>query len=128
MARRRVPKEPEPPDVDSWAKDLPDTFLLCRDLGHVWGPHLARWDAKLKVFDQTLRCSRCLTERRRTLSARGHPIVGHYAYPKTYLAPKGVGGLGPVERDSIRLASITRLIDSEMTRARARRSASRKRA
>lgn len=124
--RRKTPAPPPPPDISDWARGLPDAYLLCRDLGHVWTPHSATWSRKERVFDRILRCQRCLTERRQTLNARGHPILGHYAYAKEYLAPKGAVRLGVAERDSIRLASITRTIDDELGRARARRQARKK--
>jgi hypothetical protein len=36
--RRRATSEQAPPSMTEWTEALPDTMLLCRDIGHTWRP------------------------------------------------------------------------------------------
>lgn len=116
MARAR--RQSVDPESARWAESLSDDFLICRDLGHVWRPHTAAWNAKLRVYDRTLRCGRCHALRHQTLSQTGHSLSVHYSYPTGYLAPAGTGALGGSDRDTLRLVSVTRFLESEPLRKR----------
>lgn len=105
-------------EAPRWAESLPDDFLLCRDVGHVWKAHTARWISEDGTFERTLRCGRCHALRDQILSASGHPLRHSYRYPEGYLAPRGTGHLDGADRDSLRLVSVTRFLESEPLRKR----------
>lgn len=96
----------------SWAQQLGDDELLCRDLGHIWHPDSASFDSRARAFKQTLRCDRCTTLRRRMLSRDGAILASSYIYPQRYLAPKGLGPYDSGVRSTLRLASINRVINA----------------
>lgn len=118
MAARRIGTRPE---IPKWVEQLPDTFLLCRDLGHHWADYQARFVKSDNVYERVLSCSRCATQRIQTLSVSGHVLGGHYTYTRGYLAPKGEGPHGGGDRDTLRLASITRLMEVPLAAERAKR-------
>ena len=111
MARR--PPPPDDPDADEWARSLPDSYLLCRDMGHVWRPYTARISPEGGGYERTLRCSRCRTTREQRLSMGGVVLSGHYTYGEGYLAPKSVGFLSHDARSGLRLESTLRLISKD---------------
>lgn len=100
-------------DPDDWTEQLPDKYLLCRDLGHSWRPLNAAWDTSLNHYLRTMRCPRCGTERIQYLSGAGHVLSGHYLYADGYQAPKGSGRLTGEHRDHLRLESVLRLVNKE---------------
>lgn len=97
-------------DLAAWTEELRDSYLLCRDLGHLWKPHRA-WliSGTRSLYARVMRCPRCKTERHQELSPSGHVTTGHYVYPEGYLAPRGAGVA--VNRDHLRLVSVRRLIE-----------------
>lgn len=97
-------------NLDNALDALPATYLACRDLGHEWRAHTASFNAKERHYVQTLRCNRCGTERSRMLGTRGQRLGNWYEYPDGYLM-QGAGHLSELDRDGIRLRSITRAID-----------------
>lgn len=92
-------------DLTTVIADMPDAHLHCRDYGHSWRPHHARWLPSEHAYEQTLRCARCRTIRERVLDSRGQVIASQYKYPKHYLVA-GLGRLASEERGLIRVASI----------------------
>lgn len=82
--------------------------LQCRDYGHLWRPRNARKIGR--IYEQTLVCERCTTERVRHLSARGELLDAHYSYAAGYTM-KGLGRLTGADRDQIRLASILAVLE-----------------
>lgn len=107
--------QPESVDLDEWVRELADRFLLCRDLGHNWKPARAGIETQelrggRAVYWRVMRCTRCRTEREQWLSASGHVVSGGYAYSDGYLKPAHTG---PVNRDTLRLSSVLRLIERE---------------
>jgi len=50
--------------------------------------------------------------RKRLLSKTGEILASSYTYPTRYLAPKGLGPYDSGVRSTLRLASITRVIDA----------------
>ena len=106
-----MPKRPANETLDAAIETMPDTFLQCRDFGHSWRPHTARALAKRKGYEQTLRCARCLTERRRWIDSRGEIISSGYEYAEGYLVA-GLGRLTGVDRGHVRVASVLRTLQS----------------
>ena len=103
----------DPRSVAKWSHELPDEFLLCRDIGHLWRPFTARFLAQRNVYERTLRCARCTTERRQTVSLSGDIASGGYVYAEGYVAPAGQGRLTGRARGALRLESIHRLIGED---------------
>lgn len=93
--------------LSQWADSLSDNMLLCRDIGHQWRPHNARFLDEMSVWERSLRCARCRTERLQLLSARGHVLSNRYEYPDGYQTPRGSGRVDSDMRDELRLASVT---------------------
>lgn len=111
MARKTSRRNSLSSPLAEWVESLPESFVLCRDIGHTWKPLTAQWVPADHVFYRTLRCPRCHTERVQTLSATGRVLAGHYLHPQGYLAPKGHGHITQAERDSLRLHSVTRSVE-----------------
>jgi hypothetical protein len=97
-------------EVGAFAADLPDTFLLCREIGHNWRPFFARWDVDENAYQRTLRCQRCKTQRHQWMSYSGSMLGNQYEYTEGY-QHKGLGRIVGEGRDRIRLESITRLVE-----------------
>lgn len=114
MARRRrtpVRSEQALDNIAAWTDDLPDTLILCRDLGHLWRP--ARAWIEDHSYGRVMRCARCKTERHQALTMSGHVVSNRYDYADGYLAPKGIGSFTPDDRDHLRLESVLRLIGKD---------------
>lgn len=99
-----------PREVAAWADELPDKFLTCRDMGHQWRPHSARWDSKERAYVRVLRCGRCKTDRVQVIDAYGGIVSGSYDYPDGYTAPSGTGRINGDGRSALRLTSTLRLV------------------
>ena len=113
-------------DIFAFAEDLPEKYLECRELGHLWRP----WTAISNPdggFDRTLRCTRCTCKRIQVLSGRGVVLRNYYEHPEGYLH-KGMGRIEGDARGALRLASVrkqaVRLAESNEKRATAKRKAS----
>jgi hypothetical protein len=78
---------------------------MCRDYGHSWEPFTAARLAGNKGYEQTLRCARCKTTRRRYLNRRGEVVTGGYDYADGYLI-HGLGRLSGIDRGAVRIASV----------------------
>ncbi len=103
----------EAKEVADWAGELPDSYLLCRDIGHLWRPFKARWDDDNNSYVRILRCGRCKTEREQGISAAGVVLWSQYDYADGYQAPKGTGRLDGEGRGALRLESVLRLIGKD---------------
>jgi hypothetical protein len=95
-------------EVEEWAAELPDAYLLCRDVGHSWMPRDAWEDVKERCYVQVLGCTRCAAERHRRLDYRGQRLGQSYDYPDGYLSPAGSGALSAAGRADLRLVSFQR--------------------
>jgi hypothetical protein len=95
--------------AEELARELPDTYLMCRELMHSWKPRSAGWLAGERVFERVVRCSRCKTEKHQTLSSSGEVLSSHYVYPDGYLA-KNLGRIVGDGRDALRLEAVNRLV------------------
>jgi hypothetical protein len=111
LAARIASGTGNPQEVQAWADELPDRYLLCRDLGHTWKPFTARWDAEARAYVRELKCSRCKAIRSQHLDAYGSVVSGGYDYPDGYQAPAGTGRITGDGRGALRLSSTLRLID-----------------
>src|SRR5664279_205658 len=96
--------------VEVWAKELSNSFLLCRELGHNWKPSHASRVAR--TFERTLRCPRCKTLRVEVLSLRGEVLHKRYEYTEGYLSGK-LGRIIQDGRDALRLESLSRYATEE---------------
>lgn len=99
--------------IEAWVEALPDSFMLCRDMGHTWRPFRAFWDETLKGYIRIIRCGRCKTERRQLISSTGEVLRGYYQYNEGYQVPKGVGRFGVEGRAYLRLESTLRIIGKD---------------
>ncbi len=89
-----------PPSID----DIPDDYLLCRDLGHAWAPHDVKVSRKAGEIHRVLKCRNCPTERTQILSTSGFIVRSRYEYPEGYVLP-GIGRLSSDDRAHIRVSS-----------------------
>lgn len=92
-------------DLDAAIHGMSDSHLHCRDYGHSWRAFTAAYVAKERCYEQTLRCTRCRSLRRRLLDTHGTVISSHYDYQDGYLV-HGMGRLAGDDRGLIRLASV----------------------
>lgn len=100
-------------EVEDFAKDLPDEYLLCRSLGHNWPPGgrvgRIRLEGTRKMgWVQELVCKRCGTARRMELDDRGMILSSGYTHPKGYLL-EGLGRIVGDGRGALRLQSLKRV-------------------
>ena len=108
-----------PIDLETWEEGLPESFLMCRDMGHTWKPHTAAWEAEENAYRRVLKCPRCRTLRTQWISPSGHLDGGsHYTYPDGYTAPAGVGRIDGGGRDHLRLLSVLRTVDKAANNVR----------
>lgn len=84
--------------------DIPDEFLLCRDLGHAWAPHDVRISRKYGEIHRILQCRSCPTQRTQILSLDGEIKRSRYEYPEGYVLV-GVGHLSVADRAHVRVMS-----------------------
>lgn len=107
------------PDLDTALTVMSDAHLHCRDFGHSWRSHSARYLPDQRVYERTLRCSRCRTLRNQWISERGDYLRTGYKYAAHYQM-RGVGRLTVDHRAQLRLASVQRDV---VTPVKGRRSA-----
>jgi len=112
-----VPAEPEK-TLETFASELPYSYLQCRELGHNWQPHTVGFDNDSQSYVRVLRCPRCHTERKQLLNIHAHVISNTYTYPKRYQA-KGVEVARGGGRDVFRLESIVRYLEKPATKRKA---------
>lgn len=98
-------------DVKSFAASLPEKYLHCRELGHLWRPYRAGRHPD-GGFERTLRCSRCRTRRQQSLSSTGMVLTNQYIHPEGYLS-EGIGRIVGEGRGILRLESIMRVLPDE---------------
>ena len=105
---RKPPKVATATEVQTFAVGPNNNFLLCRDLGHNWRPWGAQWVPEDNLYNRTLRCTRCKTQRHQELSVRGEVVRSWYDYADGY-QHKGLGRIEGEGRNALRLESIVRL-------------------
>lgn len=57
-------------------EEIPDDYLLCRDLGHLWQPSDVRISRRQREIERVLRCHNCSTLRTQVLTLGGYLIPG----------------------------------------------------
>lgn len=98
-------------DVEEFAENLPEKYLHCRELGHLWRPATAGRHPD-GGFTRTLRCHRCRTKREQELSNRGMVLTNKYIYPEGYQS-ENIGRIVGEGRGLLRLESIKRVLPEE---------------
>lgn len=96
-------------EVAEFAADLPEDFLLCREMGHRWLPYQASQNND-GSFHRALRCPRCKTRKEQEISRRGVIESTTYKHPEGYLHV-GMGRIAGDGRGVLRLESIQRSIN-----------------
>jgi hypothetical protein len=94
-------------------EDIPEEFLICRDLGHSWAPSDVKISGKGRNAEihRILQCRSCPTQRVQILDVNGYRLRSKYVYPEDQdkdAAPyklKGVGRLSVDDNASIRVMS-----------------------
>ncbi len=94
-------------------EQIPDEYLICRDLCHNWQPSDVRINRRAREIERVLRCRNCSTIRTQVLTLDGYLISGQsfYTYPEQQDADadpyvlKGVGRLSVDDRAAIRVLS-----------------------
>ena len=94
-----------PHDASEAIATMPDAHLHCRDYGHAWRAHTARYLTDQRVYEQQLRCTRCRTIRKRLLDRQGDVVRSGYVYVKDYQL-RGLGRLTGSDKGMLRLASL----------------------
>lgn len=111
VAPMRKPKRkpatvtPHEAEVEKAIAAMSIDHIQCRDTGHSWRRHNAKWLTVDNCWEQTLICEHCSTERLRFLSARGAILESRYEYAPGYVV-KGIGRLTSSDRDGIRLRGV----------------------
>lgn len=96
--------------IESFAHGLTESFLACRELGHVWQPFTASYDKGSGAIDRKLRCRRCKTERVQVITMSGHVLSNHYRYSNGYQATNVESGVR-YSRDVFRIEAVTRFLE-----------------
>lgn len=110
----------DPDEVAEFASQLPDDYLQCRELGHVWRPHTAQ--VAEGYYERRLRCPRCKMVREDQVSMSGQILRRSYDdtnCPDYYA--KHIGRIVGEGRGQLRLASILRTVAATDERAEKRR-------
>jgi len=101
--------------ADTFAAQLGDKFLHCRELGHNWQPHSAEYDRASRTYDRIIRCRTCRTVRHQLLDSTGAVLSNGYRYPDGYLAQHVQSG--SLSRDVFRLEAVERSLHLNERRA-----------
>jgi hypothetical protein len=110
-------------DVKTFASDLADELLNCRQFGHSWEPYTVELNGRL--YEQVLRCKSCETERVLSINKRGQVLKSHYRYADGYVL-EALGRIVGDARAVLRVEGITRLLTAQ-EKASARKTRSRRR-
>lgn len=107
-----VPIEPKPlfadvEEVKEFAQGLPDKFLECREMNHIWKAWTGQYieGGILRI----LRCQRCRSERHQEISLSGTVLRSWYKHAEGYLH-EGMGRIAGDGRDALRVESLTRFM------------------
>lgn len=95
-------------EIEEFAAELPEEFLLCREMGHRWLPYQAALNDD-GTYHRALRCPRCKTRKEQDISGRGVVLSTQYQHPEGYLH-QGMGRIAGDGRGLLRLESIKRTI------------------
>jgi hypothetical protein len=98
------------PTVD----DVPDEYLMCRDLRHHWLPHDVKVSRKAGEIHRVLWCANCPTQWVQVFTLDGYRVRSRHIYPEqqdseaTPYVLKGMGRLTVDDLAAIRVQSIAR--------------------
>ncbi|WP_462202882.1 hypothetical protein [Frankia sp. CcWB3] len=104
--------------IESWAHELPVSFVECRTMGHRWQPHSATWDREARAYHVIHACDRCHTQRKAWWTRNGEVTAAGYTYPEGYLT-RDVGYIGADGRGVLRTEYLTRMFNTTTRRASA---------
>jgi hypothetical protein len=127
-SRRRKAKVADPVDVEKFLQDLPEEYMVCRDIRHRWPdrPDDVGWlDQRYQIYWRIHRCERCTAERYQELEA-GMVFKSTIKYPRGFL----LRGLGRINGDGlavVRMTSDVRFLDGQ-PKPKKKRTAGKKRA
>lgn len=96
-------------ELDHAIDSMEIEYIQCRDFGHAWQSHFARYKPSVREYESQQKCIRCGTIRVRDLDHRGALLGTHYLYVEGYTI-KGMGRLLGSDKDHLRLNSIKALI------------------
>lgn len=101
-------------EVKAFAESLPDKFLECREMNHIWKAWTGQYVAEgiLRV----LRCQRCKAERHQEISLSGTMLRSWYKHPEGYLH-EGMGRIAGDGRDALRVESLARFMSKVAAKA-----------
>ena len=102
-------------DLANALQDLPDNWVMCRDMRHAWTVlddfHVAvRQGSKIQEIRRTLLCLRCATSRREVYHQGTYgldKVAQHYTYPDNYQikgVPRGVKPQSIIQQEQWRRA------------------------
>lgn len=103
-----APRYADVGEVETFAEGLPDKYLHCRELGHLWRPYSGGRFAEGDGFTRILKCHRCRTKREQEIDGRGMILANKYIYPEGYQV-EGLGRIVGEGRGVLRLQSMIRL-------------------
>lgn len=102
-------KDNQPKTID----DIPEEFLLCRDLGHSWRPFDVKVSRKYGEIHRILQCRSCPTQRTQILELDGTIKRSRYTYPDEYVLP-GIGRMSSADRAQVRVMSTGHMKSSNL--------------
>jgi hypothetical protein len=79
-------------------------LFVCRDIGHGWTHHDGQVLGR-RLYERTMRCTRCGTRRVQQLNHVGEILGSWYEYPDHYLI-KGMGRLTTKQRSAFRQVTL----------------------
>lgn len=94
-------------EVKAFAESLPDKYLECREMNHIWKPFTGRYieGGILRI----LKCPRCKTEKHQEITLSGALMRSWYKHPEGYLH-EGLGRIAGNGRDALRVESLARFM------------------
>jgi hypothetical protein len=102
-------------NIDVIVANMQQAFMECRDWGHSWRPYTVGVDRVHNVFEETLRCSRCMSRRHRTISGiSGSVFKTRYTYRANYLVP-GWGRMSKDDKGVLRIAVLEQMVKTHGT-------------
>jgi len=113
--RRRAPDSDLVLSVEEFAENLPDRYLNCRELGHVWKSWTVEFDESSHSYLRQLRCSGCKSLRKQLLDRHAGVIKNSYDYSPGYLAKNVEKGVS-LHRSAFRLEAIVRTLSKQQMR------------
>jgi hypothetical protein len=97
-------------NIDSIIINMNTSFRECRDWGHSWRAYTVSFEQRGSLWEETLRCSRCISFRHRKISGKSGMVVKtRYTYRPGYLIP-GWGRMSKDDKGALRLAVLEQML------------------